>query len=97
MLACVPFIGGSVAILSKLMSSSSQEGSDFYGKAGGVATEVSRVGVFVPVYCYIFVPWYELLRFIISIFLGCVCVIWLGCLSVCVCGVYVFLRLSVCQ
>eukprot|EP00904_Undaria_pinnatifida_P011955 jgi/Undpi1/7890/HiC_scaffold_24.g10362.m1 len=40
MLACVPFIGGSVAILSKLMSSSSQEGSDFYGKAGGVATEV---------------------------------------------------------
>lgn len=40
MLACVPFIGGSVAILSKLMSSSSQEGSDYYGKAGGVATEV---------------------------------------------------------
>lgn len=40
MLACVPFIGGSVAILSKLMSSSTQEGVDHYGKAGGVATEV---------------------------------------------------------
>ena len=40
MLACVPFIGGSVAILSKLMSSSTQEGVDHYSKAGGVATEV---------------------------------------------------------
>lgn len=43
MLACVPFIGGSVAILSKLMSSSTQEGTDHYGKAGGVATEVREV------------------------------------------------------
>lgn len=42
MMACVPFIGGSVAVLSKLMSSSSQEGGDHYGKAGGVATEVGR-------------------------------------------------------
>lgn len=41
MLACVPFIGASVAILSKLMSSSAQEGTDFYAKAGGVATEVT--------------------------------------------------------
>lgn len=41
MLACVPFIGASVAILSKLMSSSVQEGTDFYEKAGGVATEVT--------------------------------------------------------
>ncbi|CAN0287525.1 unnamed protein product [Ectocarpus sp. 6 AP-2014] len=40
MLACVPFIGGSVAVLSKLMSSSTQEGNDHYSKAGGVATEV---------------------------------------------------------
>lgn len=40
MLACVPIIGMSVAILTKLMSSSTQEGTDFYGKAGGVATEV---------------------------------------------------------
>lgn len=40
MLACVPFIGASVAVLSKLMSSSSQEGNDHYAKAGGVATEV---------------------------------------------------------
>ncbi|CAM9424622.1 unnamed protein product [Ascophyllum nodosum] len=40
MLACVPFIGASVAILSKLMSSSTQEGTDHYEKAGGVATEV---------------------------------------------------------
>ena len=40
MLACVPFIGGSVAILSKLMSSSTQEAVDHYSKAGGVATEV---------------------------------------------------------
>lgn len=40
MLACVPFIVGSVAILSKLMSGSAQEGADFYEKAGGVATEV---------------------------------------------------------
>ncbi|CAN0402419.1 unnamed protein product, partial [Hapterophycus canaliculatus] len=42
MLACVPFIGGSVAVLSKLMSSSTQEGSDHYARAGGVATEVCR-------------------------------------------------------
>lgn len=41
MLACVPFIGLSVAALSMLMSSSSTEGTDHYGKAGGVATEVS--------------------------------------------------------
>lgn len=41
MLACVPFIGGSVAVLSKLMSTSTQEGVDHYSKAGGVATEVS--------------------------------------------------------
>ncbi|CAM9424479.1 unnamed protein product [Ascophyllum nodosum] len=40
MLACVPFIGASVAILSKLMSSSTQKGTDHYEKAGGVATEV---------------------------------------------------------
>ena len=40
MMACVPFIGASVAILSKLMSSSTQEGNDHYSKAGGVATEV---------------------------------------------------------
>ena len=40
MLACVPFIGGSVAVLSMLMSSSTQEGNDHYAKAGGVATEV---------------------------------------------------------
>lgn len=40
MLACVPFIGASVAVLSKLMSSSTQEGNDHYSKAGGVATEV---------------------------------------------------------
>lgn len=43
MLACVPFIGISVASLSLLMSSSSAEGTDFYGKAGGVATEVRVV------------------------------------------------------
>lgn len=41
MLACVPFIGASVATLSLLMSGSSKEGADHYGKAGGVATEVS--------------------------------------------------------
>lgn len=41
MLACVPFIGASVASLSLLMSGSSKEGADHYGKAGGVATEVS--------------------------------------------------------
>ena len=40
MLACVPFIGGSVAVLSKLMSGSTQEGNDHYSRAGGVATEV---------------------------------------------------------
>lgn len=40
MLACVPSIGGSVAMLSKLMSSSSQEGNNHYSKAGGVTTEV---------------------------------------------------------
>ncbi len=40
MLACVPFIGISVATLSSLMSSSTQEGNDHYSKAGGVATEV---------------------------------------------------------
>lgn len=40
MLACVPFIGASVAVLSKLMSSSTQEGNEHYSKAGGVATEV---------------------------------------------------------
>lgn len=39
-----------MAILSKLMSSSSQEGSDYYGKAGGVATEVRGRGVF----CFLF-------------------------------------------
>lgn len=48
MFACVPFIGASVAVLSMLMSSSSKEGTDHYGKAGGVATEV-RVG-FMLVY-----------------------------------------------
>ena len=40
MLACVPFIGASMVILSKLMSSSTQEGTDYDEKAGGVATEV---------------------------------------------------------
>ncbi|CAM9703395.1 unnamed protein product, partial [Scytosiphon promiscuus] len=40
LLACVPFIGGSVAVLSMLMSSSSQEGGSHYTKAGGVANEV---------------------------------------------------------
>ncbi|CAM9148636.1 unnamed protein product [Choristocarpus tenellus] len=39
MLACIPFIGGSVAILSKLMASNTVEGADHYAKAGGVATE----------------------------------------------------------
>ena len=52
MLACVPFIGASVAILSKLMSSSSQEGADYYGKAGGVATEVHGGGVFLFFFTY---------------------------------------------
>ncbi|CAN0417919.1 unnamed protein product [Discosporangium mesarthrocarpum] len=42
MLACIPFIGFSVAVLSMLMSSSTVEGADFYSKAGGVANEVLR-------------------------------------------------------
>lgn len=40
MMGCVPMIGASVAILTSLMSSSTQEGNDHYSKAGGVATEV---------------------------------------------------------
>ncbi|CAN0541622.1 unnamed protein product, partial [Scytosiphon promiscuus] len=40
MMGCVPFIGASVAILTQLMSGSTQEGNDHYAKAGGVATEV---------------------------------------------------------
>lgn len=47
MMACVPFIGASVAILSKLMSTSTQEGADFYSKAGGVATEVTVVAYYL--------------------------------------------------
>lgn len=43
MLACFPFVGLSVAVLAKLMSSSAQEGSGHYSKAGGVATEVRVV------------------------------------------------------
>lgn len=42
MMGCVPFIGASVAILTQLMSGSTQEGNDYYAKAGGVATEVNR-------------------------------------------------------
>lgn len=42
MLACVPFIGLSVASLSMLMSSSSTEGTTHYSNAGGVATEVIK-------------------------------------------------------
>ena len=52
MLAFVPFIGASVAILSKLMSSSAQEGTDHYEKAGGVATEVC---MYVCMYVCIFI------------------------------------------
>ena len=48
MLACVPFIGASVAILSKLMSSSTQKGTDHYEKAGGVATEVCMYVLIAP-------------------------------------------------
>lgn len=43
MLACVPFIGLSVASLSMLMSSSATEGTNHYSNAGGVATEVNYV------------------------------------------------------
>ena len=50
MLAFVPFIGASVAILSKLMSSSAQEGTDHYETANGVATEVC---MYVCMYVYL--------------------------------------------
>ncbi|CAM9124263.1 unnamed protein product [Phaeothamnion confervicola] len=40
MLACIPFIGGSVALVAKFMSKSSKEGDAYYAKAGAVANEV---------------------------------------------------------
>lgn len=43
MLGCIPFIGASVGILTQMMSSTTQEGTDHYSKAGGVATEVGYV------------------------------------------------------
>ena len=52
MLGCIPVIGASVGILTQMMSSTTQEGSSHYSKAGGVATEVrcfrwkTRWGVF---------------------------------------------------
>ncbi|CAM9485577.1 unnamed protein product [Ectocarpus sp. 12 AP-2014] len=43
MLACIPFVGLSVAVLAKIMSSSAQEGSGHYSKAGGVLTGIRTV------------------------------------------------------
>lgn len=40
MLSCIPFIGATVAAMTVIMSGSSQEGTDYYAKAGGVANEV---------------------------------------------------------
>lgn len=46
-IACVSLIVGSVALLSKMMSSSTKEGADHYSKAGGVASEVKHIYIYV--------------------------------------------------